>query len=278
MSIKTVKELMDLRGQRKVLVSTAHDAYIARMCELSGIDLIVTFCKSLTVDELEITIAEVRRGAPNTLIAFGLPPFGVWHSQEEIIKVALKAQKAGADIIWCSGLSPEKIKPIVEMGLPCGAHIGFVPRHKTWYGGPRAVGKTHNEAINVYQKALAYQEVGVIALEVECIASRVAKEITKRLSIHTFSIGSGPDCTGQYLFSIDLLGMHDGHYPRHAKKYCNFFDEGVKAFKQFAEDVKRSQYPEEKNIIKIEEEELKQFIANIDKIKPLWNSHLVSDS
>jgi len=273
----TVKELMDLRGHRKVLVSTAHDSYIARMCELSGIDLIITFCKSLTTDELEATISEVRKGAPNILIAFGLPPFGVWHSQEEITRTAFRAQKAGADIIWCSGLSPKKIEPMIEMGLPCGAHIGFVPRHKTWYGASRAVGKTCDEALNVFQKALAYQEAGVFALEVECIPSRLAGEITKRLSIHTFSIGSGSDCTGIYLFSIDLLGMHDQHYPRHAKKYSDFFDQGVKAFKQFAEEVRANKYPEEKNIIKIEDKEFEQFMDNIDRARPIWKSHKVSD-
>jgi len=266
---------MDLKGRRKVLVSTAHDSYIARMCELSGIDLIVTYCKSLTTSELKVTISEVRKGAPNTLIAFGLPPFGVWHSQEEIVRTAFMAQEAGADIIWCSGLSPEKIKPIGDMGLPCGAHIGFVPRHKTWYGGPRGVGKTGVEALNVFQKALSYQEAGVIALEVECLASRIAKEITERLSIHTFSIGSGPYCTGIYLFSIDLLGIHDGHYPKHSKRYSDFFDEGIRAFKKFAAEVKDKKYPGKENIIDISDREYKKFISGIDKVKGKWVDHKV---
>jgi 3-methyl-2-oxobutanoate hydroxymethyltransferase len=277
MGVMTIKEFMDLRGKRKVLVSTAHDSYIARICELSGMDLIVTFCKSLTTSEVKVNIAEVRRGAPNTLIAFGLPPFGVWHSQEEILKTAFMAQEAGADIIWCSGLSPDKIKPIADMGLPCGAHIGFVPRHKTWYGGPRGVGKTGGEALNVFQKALSYQEAGVIALEVECLASKVAREITSRLSIHTLSIGSGPDCTGIYLFSIDLLGMHDEHYPRHAKKYGDFFGEGIKAFKKFAAEVKEKKYPGEKNTVDISDGEFAEFMEGIKDIKPVWDSHRVKE-
>ena len=270
MTVSTVKDLMELRGKRQVLVTTCHDAHVARMCEVAGMDVLVTYCKSRTTDEQMATIAEVRKGAPNMLIAFGPPPVGVWHSRDTILDCALRAEQAGANIIWCAGMSPEMIKPVADAGLPCGAHVGFVSRHKTWFGGPRAVGKTHQEAIDVYQQALAFQEAGAIALEVECVPHKVASEITKRLDIHTFSLGSGTGCTGTYIFSIDLLGMHDEHYPRHAKKYCNLFEQGVKAFGQFALDVNERQYPGKGNVIEIQDSEFDKFLQDADRAGPRW--------
>ena len=71
MTVSTVKDLMELRGKRQVLVTTGHDAHVARMCEMAGMDGIVTYCKSRTTAEQATTIAEVRKGAPNMLIAFG---------------------------------------------------------------------------------------------------------------------------------------------------------------------------------------------------------------
>ena len=60
-----------------------------------------------------------------------------------------------------------------------------------WLGGFRAVGKTAEEAIKVYKDTLELQEAGVIAVEMECVTEKIAAEITKRVEILTFSMGSG---------------------------------------------------------------------------------------
>lgn len=52
---------------------------------------------------------------------------------------------------------------------------------------------------------MALQKAGCIAVEMECVPAKVAAEITKRVNLLVFSMGSGPDCDGQFLFSSDLL-------------------------------------------------------------------------
>ena len=98
----------------------------------------------------------------------------------------------------------------------------------------------------------------------ECVPAKVAAEIPKKLDILVFSMGSGPQCDGQYLFSCDLLGLNDGRYPRHSKKYANFFDDSVEVFKKYKEDVTSGEYPAKSHQIEIKDEELSDFVKSIN--------------
>ena len=80
------------------------------------------------------------------------------------------------------------------------------------------------------------------------------------MKILTISLGSGRHCDGQFLYSCDLLGTHDDHYPRHVKKYCDFFGDSVKAFRQFKEEVDSGEFPAEKHIIRTAENEYEEFL------------------
>ena len=128
------------------------------------------------------------------------------------------------------------------------------------------MGKTADEAISLYHDALELQEAGAIAVELECVPYRVAAEITKRLKMLTFSMGSGAGCDGYYLFSCDLLGTHDGHYPRHSITYNDFFDQSIEAFRKFENDVKDGTFPAKKNMIEIKNEQLEIFMDEIEKL------------
>ena len=67
----TIKQLLELKGQRKLALTTAFDHDAARACELGGIDIIVTWPQhNENTDELRIVLDQVRKGAPNTLMAW----------------------------------------------------------------------------------------------------------------------------------------------------------------------------------------------------------------
>ena len=84
--------------------------------------------------------------------------------------------------------------------------MGYLPVNDTWLGGPRAVGKTADEAKKVYDDVMALEAAGCIAVEMECVPAKVAAEISKRTKMLVFSMGSGPNCDGQFIFAEDLLG------------------------------------------------------------------------
>ena len=68
-------------------------------------------------------IGNVRRGAPNTLIGSGINP-GAYESQERALQIANEIRGAGADIIYCSGLVPDKFAGLARQHFPCCGHVG----------------------------------------------------------------------------------------------------------------------------------------------------------
>jgi 3-methyl-2-oxobutanoate hydroxymethyltransferase len=263
MARPTIKDLQNLKGKRKIVLTTAFDYYTARACELAGIDVLVTWPQhNETMDELQIVLEQVRKGAPNTLIGAGIPRYQAFINEDEAIRCSWAALKAGADMIYSSGMNLELFKALAGQRIPCVGHVGFIPAHATWFGGPRAVGKTSQEARQVYEDTLAFQEAGAIAVEMECVPARVAAEITQKMDIMIFSMGSGPACDGQYLFSCDLLGLNDGHYPRHSKKYANFFEDSVNVFKRYKEEVTSGAFPAKGNQIEIKDDEFSAFTGS----------------
>ncbi len=264
MARPTIKDLQDLKGKRKLVLTTAFDYYTARAAEIGGVDVLVTWPQvNENMAELLLVLEQVRKGAPNTLIGAGIPRYEAFINETEAVRCALAAIKAGADMIYSSGMNIEIFKALGKQRIPFVGHVGFIPAHATWFGGPRAVGKTSAEAQQVYEDTLAFQAAGAIAVEMECVPARVAAWITRQMDLLVFSMGSGAECDGQYLFSCDLLGLNDGRYPRHSKKYANLLQSSVDVFQQYKEEVRNGIYPAKEHSIGIQEEEFNAFMGAI---------------
>eukprot|EP01046_Picozoa_sp_COSAG06_P015260 COSAG06_NODE_970_length_11275_cov_4.727183_12_plen_360_part_00 len=259
----TVADLIALKGKRKIVLTTAFDEWTAKAAEEAGVDMVLAW--GADVESSKFVIENVRRGAPNTLIGSGINP-GAYASADEAIKIANEIRGAGADIMYCSGLVPDKFGALSRQHFPCCGHVGYLPVNDTWLGGPRAVGKTAEEAKKIFDDVMALEANGCIAVEMECVPAKVAAEITKRTKLLVFSMGSGPDGDGQFIFAEDLLGTNSGHYPRHAITYSNMYEDAVKSFKQYVDDVVSGAYPAKKHsILKSLPEE--EFAGFMDLIK-----------
>ena len=73
------------------------------------------------------------------------------------------------------------------------------------------------------------------------------------------SLGSGPGCGTQFLFSDDILGDYDERPPRHAKTYRNFAaehrrlqQEPLAAFREYIADVHEGRFPERSHLVEME--------------------------
>ncbi len=263
MSILTVRDLLEAKGKRKLVLTTAFDAWTAKAAEEAGVDMILAWGNNL--EHSKWVIDSVRSGAPNTLIGSGLPSTGAYASEAEALRLAGELRSAGTDIIYCSGLLPEKFVPLTKQKYPCVGHVGYLPVQDTWFGGPRAVGKNWEEALQVYNDTMALEEAGCIGVEMECVPAKVAAEISKRTKLLVFSMGSGADCDGQFLFSSDLLGTNTGHYPRHSITYTRLFETATQALRQYREDVESGEYPAQKHQIKIKDEQFERFLEAIEE-------------
>lgn len=246
----TVKDLRDQKGKRVLVETLPFSPEEAAAAEEAGID---TMKVRFDPKRPELA-AEIRKAAPNTFMSFSVPLIAA-ATEAEAVRLAYHAMELGADGIMCQW-SPRFINAAAEAGVPVQGHAGLVPRKSTWTGGLRAVGKTLEEALWVYQEIKRLEEAGAWAVEVEVIPAALLAEITKRTTLLTSSIGAGSGGDIQFLFAEDILGNNPPPYPRHSKQYRNMYKmreamqaERIAGFKEFVQDVRSGVFPGPEHIV-----------------------------
>ena len=262
----TVKDIIDLKGDRQLTQTLPFTPNEAKAAEDAGIDLINARFNYLKQE----TAIEIRKSASKTFMSFVIPLLSV-PTKDDALKHSYKAMELGADGIIFQG-SLNHIEALSNAGIPVQGHIGLVPRKSTWTGGIRAVGKTLDEAKALFQNLKDLESAGAWAVECEVIPSRLMRELSSRTSLVTISIGSGNGCDVQFLFADDILGVSEGPFPRHSKQYCNLFREAqriqkirVNAFKDFIDEVNTNIFPSNKFEVEVTEEFVERFCNYLDK-------------
>ncbi|MFT4564050.1 MAG: 3-methyl-2-oxobutanoate hydroxymethyltransferase [Gammaproteobacteria bacterium] len=261
----TVKGLRDQKGKRVLVETLPFSPEEAAAAEQAGID---TLKVRFDPTQPELAIA-IRKAAPNTFMAFSVPLVAA-ASPEEAVRLGYEAMKLGADAIMCQW-SPRFIEAAAEAGIPVQGHAGLVPRKSTWTGGLRAVGKTLDEAMWIYEEIKTMERAGAYAVEVEVVPEELLAEISKRTSLLTSSIGGGSGGDIQFLFAEDILGNNPPPYPRHSKQYRNMYKmkeemqlERIAGFTEFVHDVQNKKFPASEHIIKAPDDLIAQFLENVD--------------
>ena len=262
----TVKDIIDLKGDRQLTQTLPFTPNEAKAAEDAGIDLINARFNYLKQE----TAIEIRKSASKTFMSFVIPLLSV-PTKDDALKHSYKAMELGADGIIFQG-SLNHIEALSNAGIPVQGHIGLVPRKSTWTGGIRAVGKTLDEAKALFQNLKDLENAGAWAVECEVIPSRLMRELSSRTSLVTISIGSGNGGDVQFLFAEDILGASEGPFPRHSKQYCNLFKESqriqkmrVNAFKDFIDDVNSDNFPSNNFEVEVTEEFVERFCNYLDK-------------
>ena len=260
----TVKDLRDCKGKGVLVETLPFSREEAIAAEEAGIDTM-----KVRFDPTQPELAgSIRVAAPNTFMAFSVPLLAA-ASETEAVRLGYQAMSIGADAIMCQW-SPKFVAAAADAGIPIQGHAGLVPRKSTWTGGLRAVGKTLDEAIWVYNEIKALEKAGAYAVEVEVIPEQLLVEISKRTSLLTSSIGGGSGGDIQFLFAEDILGNNPPPYPRHSKQYRNIFKmkqamqaERISGFKEFINDVQQGKFPEKQHIIEAPKGLIDSFLKKI---------------
>ena len=262
----TVKDLRDLKGKRVLTETLPFSAEEAAAAEEAGIDMMKVRFDPKRPD----LSAEIRKAAPNTFMSFSVPLVAA-ATEAEAVRIGYQAMELGADGIMCQW-SPRFVAAAAEAGIPIEGHAGLVPRKSTWTGGLRAVGKTIEEALWVYQEIKNLEAAGAWAVEVEVIPAELLAQISKRTSLLTSSIGAGAGGDIQFLFAEDILGNNGPPYPRHTKQYRNIFKmkqamqaERVAGFKEFVQEVRSGSFPGPEHVVKAPEGVVEAFVEMADK-------------
>src|ERR671910_1450919 len=248
-------------GEPLVMV-TAYDYPSGQVAEEAGVDIALVGDSGamtvlgypstvpVTLDELLVLAAAVRRGLKTPLLVGDLP-FGSYEvSNEQAIETAQRfVKEAGCDAVKLErgGTSVDRAAAIVGAGIPVMGHVGLTPQTATALGGYRSQGRTAERALDVVHDALALQEAGCFAIVFEAVPSALTEAIMPRMEIPVIGIGAGADTDGQVLVFHDLLGIYDGHVARFVKRYATVREEMVKGVSAFADEVRARRYPEEEH-------------------------------
>lgn len=237
----TAADLRALKGKCKLTQTTANSAEEAAAAHDAGIDLIMGNAQNT---------ATVRPGAPDMFFtaAIGLPDLP---TEKDVLTAAFAAMKDGADSVY-TARGPQIVEMLAREDIPVMCHLGLVPRKSTWRGGLRAIGKTAEEAIELWKSFQTMEDAGAFSVEAEVIVAEVMEEISKRSSLVTSSLGSGYGADIIYLFQNDICGKQP-ESPRHAQAFGNIHSlqeqikaERRKALAGFRAAVLEEQYPDRK--------------------------------
>jgi 3-methyl-2-oxobutanoate hydroxymethyltransferase len=262
------------RRSQKIVVVTAYDYPSGRLADAAGVDLVLVGDSAAmtvlgldstvpaTLEEMLMLTRAVTRGARRPLVIADMP-FGSFQvSDEEAVRNAVRLVKeAGADLVKPEGAGAtlSRVRAIVAAGIPVCGHIGLTPQSATMLGGFKAQGRSSEQALRLYDDALALEEAGCSLIVLEAVPSPVADRITEALTIPTIGIGAGSDTDGQVLVFHDLLGLYEGRAPRFVKRYAELAGEIKDALERYAAEVRSGAFPEEKHTYSMPAEELERF-------------------
>lgn len=260
----TVKGLRDQKGKRVLCETLPFSSEEAEAAEEAGIDTL-----KVRFDPKAPRSAEaIRKAAPHTFMAFSVPLLAA-ATPDEAVRLGYDAMALGADAIMCQW-SPRFIEAAADAGIPVQGHAGLVPRRSTWTGGLRAVGKTLDEAIWVFDQIKSFENAGAYAVEVEVIPEALLAEISSRTTLLTSSIGGGRGGDIQFLFAEDILGNNGPPYPRHSKQYRDIHRmqqdiqaERIGGFRDFIDDVQGGNFPAQEHVIGAPEGLIADFVETV---------------
>jgi 3-methyl-2-oxobutanoate hydroxymethyltransferase len=266
LTINQIKE-MKQRGE-KIAMLTAYDYATAKLVDEAEIPLILVGDSlgmvvlgyestiPVTMEDMLHHTKAVVRGTQKAMV-IGDMPFMTYHISVEdaLYNAARFIQEGGAQAVKLEGglTVAEKVKRIVECGIPVMGHIGLTPQSIHQFGGFKIQGKTPEAAARLLEDARALETAGAFAVVLETVPAPLAKLITKKISIPTIGIGAGPDCDGQVQVINDILGSFADFVPRHAKQYAKLTDIISKAVSSYRDEVKAGKFPTEKHSHQMDE-------------------------
>ncbi len=277
----SVRDVIGAKGRERIAVLTAYDYSTALICDKAGIDVLLvgdsasmvvlghTTTVNIGMDEMLMFCGAVSRGSKRAMI-IGDMPFGSYQPSPSVaVENAVRLIKAGCDAIKLEGGSEiiSTVRSIVDAGIPVMGHIGLKPQTSSLWEGYKMQGRDAQSAMKLLSDAKELERAGVFSIVLEMVASEVAEEITKGVSVPTIGIGSGTGCDGQVLVLHDMLGIYEDFKPKFVKRYAEMSRTIYDAVSTYITEVKGMKFPEESNTFHINPEELNGFRETMRRSK-----------
>lgn len=276
----TYKILLEKKnnGQKAVLV-TAYDYSIASIVNNSSIDIVLigdsasmvmmgnSSTLDITLDEMIVFGKSVRKAIKKQYLIFDMPFLTYQVSKSMAIKNcgrALKETKVDAVKMEGGCEIIDRIKAVIDAGIPVCGHIGLQPQSYKKYGGYPVLGNDQEEILKIVKDGYELQKAGVLMLIVENTTDLVVKYLKENLKIPVYSIGSGTESDGQIVVINDIIGLYSKFTPRFITKYEDISKRIEMALERYASDVRNSRFPKKNKIPTVDK---KIFLKSIEKIR-----------
>lgn len=255
---KTIFDLLDRKGSLPVSMLTAYDFNTARTIDEAGVDMILVGDSlgnvmlgyentlAVTVEDMIHHGKAVCRGAKQAFVVVDMPFMSYQTSVEDAVRNAGRIMKeTNCQAVKLEGgvEYADRIKAIVQAGIPVVAHIGLTPQSVNAMGGYKVQGKSLEQAQKLLKDAKAVEKAGAFAITLECVPAALAKMITTQTKALTIGIGAGNGCDGQVLVYQDMLGFTNGFTPKFVKKYADLHSVMLEAFKQYKQECEDRSFP-----------------------------------
>ena len=250
---------------------TCYDFATAYLQEHAGVDMILVGDSlgmtmlgyegtlPVTMEDMIRHSQAVRRGAPNTFVIGDMPYMSYQPSVESAIRNAGRFMaEADCDAIKLEGGFEmcNRIRGIVDAGIPVVGHLGLTPQSVVALGGFRVQGRRAEQAKRIVDSAKAVEEAGAFMILLEMVPDRVCKLITERAKdCIIMSLGSGPHAHGQLLIYHDMFGLYPKFKPRMAKVFGNAGEVILNGLKQYVQEVTSHTFPQRENYFTMSDEE-----------------------
>lgn len=219
------------KGGKRIACLTAYDYPTARLLDEAGVDLLLVGdslgmvvlgypdTTHVTMEHMLHHVAAVARGNQNALIVGDLPIHS-YDSPEQALANARLLVNAGADAVKLEGglRQSDKVKAIVDAGIPVFGHMGMLPQRVLEEGGYKKKGKSEEEFEAILAGCQALEEAGAFAIVLESVVAETAERLTEALNVPTVGIGCGEQtCDGEVAVISDLVGGYPWFVPPFAK-------------------------------------------------------------
>lgn len=260
-TIKTIQKMKE--NGEKIAVLTAYDYSTAKYIDEAGADIVLVgdslanvalgynSTQSVGMTEMLIFTGAVARGVNRALVIGDMPFMSYNISIEDGIKNAGEMIKAGANAVKIEGCNDyilSLVQRLTSSGIPVLAHLGFTPQSINALGGYSIQGKDNDTLKLMLEQAKALEEAGAFALVLEMVPEEGSKYITENINIPTIGIGAGKYCSGQVMVSDDMLGKFTDYQPKFVRRYANIKNIVLDAVKNYCNDVKTENYPNDKEV------------------------------
>ena len=206
---KSISDMLSRKGIQPISMLTAYDYHTACTIDEAGVDMILVGDSlgnvmlgyentlAVTVDDMIHHGKAVCRGAKNALVAIDMPFMSYQGSVYDAVMNAgriIKETNCQAVKLEGGVEYADRIKAIVQAGIPVIAHIGLTPQSFNTLGGYKVQGKSLEAARKLISDAQAVCEAGAFAITLECVPAALASKITELVP----ALCSGSTCIKDY--------------------------------------------------------------------------------